>query len=147
MGLWRAHTPAISCLLEACHLCGVDSTLIESGSKRLTVDVKALKQTDSGDGSEASLRRVDGALLSNGGIFFYGACGDCSSISPPLLLFPSPFLFPSATFPFPHLSYSHLLFFLPFLPSTPSPFLPSLPSFPLFLIPPLSLLPTFLDLF
>lgn len=66
VGLWRAHTPAISCLLEACHLCGVDSTLIESGSKRLTVDVKALKQTDSGDGSEASLRRVDGALLSNG---------------------------------------------------------------------------------
>eukprot|EP00731_Ephydatia_muelleri_P032007 Em0023g514a len=66
LGLWRAHTPAISRLLEACHLCGVDSTLIESGSKRLTVDLKALKQTDPGDSSERSVRRVDGALLSNG---------------------------------------------------------------------------------
>ena len=167
LGLWRAHTPAISRLLEACHLCGVDSTLIESGSKRLTVDLKALKQTDPGDSSERSVRRVDGALLSNGGIRLMAHVVIIEASLPPSLLFPSPFLFP--------LPLSHFLFFRvptsthlslssppsfflhpssPFPPPFPSshsllpfptsPFPPPFPSSPF--LPPLSLLP-FLSLF
>lgn len=66
--MWHAHTPAISRLLEACHLCGVDSTPIESGSKQLTVDLNALKQTDSSGGS-ASIRRVSSAPTSSGGVW------------------------------------------------------------------------------
>ena len=127
LGLWRAHTPAISRLLEACHLCGVDSTLIESGSKRLTVDLKALKQTDPGDSSERSVRRVDGALLSNGGIRLMAHVVIIEASLPPSLLFPSPFLFP--------LPLSHFLFFR--VPTSPFP--PFLPSF--FTPPPLSHLP------